>query len=135
MNDFDHTFDLSTWQVCFYSPGGTWAQEEAPLSVDNPSTKVSSRELLQPPSRASLYFYCGFCHCLFLAGCSQCEALCNSYYLVEGPDLLHVPVSSSCFASLLGRCLLVLVSSFSFFKSLMRLVRESCVNLSLYSLV
>lgn len=134
MDDFDPTFDLSTWQVCFYSPQGTSAQEEAPLSVDNPSTKVSSRDLLQPPSWASLYFYCDFSHCLLLAGCSQCGVLCNPHYLVEGPVLLHIPVSSSRFASLLGMCLIMLVTPFSFFKSLMRLISESCVSLSLYRL-
>lgn len=64
---------------------------------------------------------------------APCEVLCNSYYLVESPVLLHLPVSSSCFASLQGMCLIMFVSSFSFFKSLMRLVSEGCVNL--YSLV
>lgn len=67
MDDFDPTFDLSNRQVCLYSPEGTWAQEEAPLSVDNPSTQVSSRDLLQPPSWSSLCFHCGFCHCFWLA--------------------------------------------------------------------
>lgn len=133
MDDFCHTFDLSTWQVCFYSPEGTWAQEEAPLSVDIPVQKCPPEICCShTPGLLSVFTVASVTVCSRLAALN--EVLCNSYYQGEGPILLHVPVSSLCFASLLGTCLTMLISSFSFFKSLMRLVSESCVNLSLYSL-
>lgn len=104
------------------------------IPIQNSPPKICCSHSLRLPL---LIFTVASLTCLFLACCFWCELLlCNFCYLEESPVSLHIAVFLSCFVSLLGLCLIMLVFPFSFsLKSLIRLTSESCVNFSFYSLV